>query len=109
MSPKYATRCRRSGNQSVAQTIADSRWLRSTASAHLPRMLRAVTSLAAARPAGHTDGPHRSRTAGFAFASLLGREFGWFACDSPSAGGCLRTGGRSGDWAAWAIVLAANL
>jgi hypothetical protein len=25
---------------------------------------------------------------------------GWLACDSPSAGGCLRTDGRSGDCAA---------
>ena len=49
-------------------------------SAPLPRLLRAITSLAAARPPSHTDGPDRFSTAGFASrlapASLLGRGFG---------------------------------
>src|SRR5438132_11167838 len=52
-------------------------------SAPLPRLLRAVTSLAAARSASHTGVPDLPRTAGFASrlapASLLGRGFG-LAC-----------------------------
>src|SRR5262249_1689826 len=49
-------------------------------SAPLPRLLRAITSPAAARPPRHTDGPDRLSTAGFASRlpprSLLGRGFG---------------------------------